>query len=151
MHARIENNQIVEYPIYDLPSILNTPIVGDLTLQENLPSDIVYVQLEDRPFYDITSQRLEYGAPYLLNGKWYGPWITVNLTEEEKIGEYNLHAGIQRQNRNVLLLNSDWTQVADSPVNKQAWALYRQALRDVTAQPGFPFNIVWPKESDFGL
>jgi hypothetical protein len=35
-----------------------------------------------------------------------------------------------RDHRNALLKESDWTQVADSPVDKQAWAEYRQQLRD---------------------
>jgi hypothetical protein len=43
-----------------------------------------------------------------------------------------------------LLVASDWTQLPDVPLaTKEAWATYRQALRDVTDQPD-PFNIVWP-------
>jgi hypothetical protein len=49
-----------------------------------------------------------------------------------------------RAQRNVLLQQSDWTQVADAPVDQQAWATYRQALRDITAQAGFPETINWP-------
>ena len=51
-----------------------------------------------------------------------------------------------RAGRNKLLSESDWTQVADAPVDKQAWAIYRQALRDVPAQPGFPWDIIWPTQ-----
>jgi hypothetical protein len=46
--------------------------------------------------------------------------------------------------RNRLLTASDWTQVADAPVDQAAWAAYRQALRDVPSQPGFPATIDWP-------
>lgn len=35
--------------------------------------------------------------------------------------------------------------VADAPVDQAAWAVYRQALRDVPQQEGFPENIVWPE------
>ena len=35
--------------------------------------------------------------------------------------------------RNVQLARTDWTQVADAPVNAEAWATYRQALRDLPA------------------
>ena len=49
-----------------------------------------------------------------------------------------------RQERNTKLSESDWTQVADSPVDKAVWATYRQALRDVTTQTGFPWTITWP-------
>ncbi len=38
--------------------------------------------------------------------------------------------------RNAQLAASDWTQVADAPVDKSAWATYRQALRDLPAQGG---------------
>lgn len=49
-----------------------------------------------------------------------------------------------RTKRNALLAASDWTQVADAPVDQPAWATYRQALRDITAQEGFPTDIDWP-------
>ena len=49
-----------------------------------------------------------------------------------------------RAKRDRLLLASDWTQFPDVPLTtKEAWAVYRQALRDVTLQQD-PFNIVWP-------
>jgi hypothetical protein len=51
-----------------------------------------------------------------------------------------------RSARNQLLKDSDWTQIADVPVNKDAWAIYRQELRDITTQKGFPFTIVWPTQ-----
>ena len=53
-----------------------------------------------------------------------------------------------RMQRNALLAASDWTQVGDTPdkVDKTAWRVYRQALRDITEQDGWPFNIQWPKE-----
>lgn len=49
-----------------------------------------------------------------------------------------------RDRRGVLLVASDWTQVADATVDQAAWAAYRQALRDVPQQAGFPENVVWP-------
>jgi hypothetical protein len=49
-----------------------------------------------------------------------------------------------RAKRNSLLAQSDWTQVADAPVDQAAWATYRQALRDITEQEGFPETINWP-------
>jgi hypothetical protein len=49
-----------------------------------------------------------------------------------------------RADRTKRLADSDWTQLADAPVDQAAWAAYRQALRDVTAQAGFPWAIDWP-------
>lgn len=51
-----------------------------------------------------------------------------------------------RERRDQKLLESDWTQLPDVPLEtKNAWATYRQALRDVTQQTD-PFNIVWPEK-----
>jgi hypothetical protein len=55
-----------------------------------------------------------------------------------------LLAADARAIRNQLLTASDWTQVADAPVDRAAWATYRQALRDITNQTGFPETIDWP-------
>ena len=49
-----------------------------------------------------------------------------------------------RSKRDLLLSQSDWTQVAGAPVDQAAWATYRQALRDIPAQEGFPREVVWP-------
>jgi hypothetical protein len=46
--------------------------------------------------------------------------------------------------RNAQLINSDWTQVEDSPVNKAAWATYRQALRDLPSQGGQAEAAIFP-------
>ena len=51
-----------------------------------------------------------------------------------------------RVERDQLLLVSDWTQVLDAPVDQAAWATYRQALRDVPEQEGFPSEIAWPTQ-----
>jgi hypothetical protein len=50
-----------------------------------------------------------------------------------------------RLERDNLLAETDWTQAADVPqTTKDKWALYRQALRDVPAQLGFPSDVIWP-------
>jgi hypothetical protein len=63
--------------------------------------------------------------------------------------KYMVNAEAKRvvEQRDQLLVDSDWTQFTDSPLDaeqKAAWATYRQALRDVTAQEGFPTSITWP-------
>lgn len=49
-----------------------------------------------------------------------------------------------KSQRNALLAACDWTQVPDAPVDSAAWAIYRQALRDIPDQPGFPLEVIWP-------
>lgn len=53
-----------------------------------------------------------------------------------------------RAQRNALLAACDWTQVADAPVDQTLWAIYRQELRDVPAQEGFPANVIWPTQPE---
>lgn len=50
---------------------------------------------------------------------------------------------VVRAERNKLLSDCDWTQLPDAPVDAAEWAVYRQALRDVTNQTN-PDNIEWP-------
>jgi hypothetical protein len=99
-----------------------------------------------------------------VDGKWYtkhilGPVFTdrpatdteAAKTAAEQEAEYKAAKDAEqsksvRASRNTLLTDSDWTQVADSPVDQAAWATYRQALRDITAQEGFPWDIEWPEQ-----
>lgn len=49
-----------------------------------------------------------------------------------------------RMKRNEMLLDTDWMVLPDSPHDTPAVREYRQSLRDVTAQSGFPYEITWP-------
>lgn len=54
-----------------------------------------------------------------------------------------------RSQRDSLLAATDWTQAADVPqAIKDMWSPYRQALRDVPQQAGFPENVVWPTQPE---
>ena len=103
----------------------------------------------------------QYGFSYRngveqIEGKWYtkysvGPVFQDDAegTAADKMAAYKAmkdaeHAKAVRDQRNDKLKDCDWTQLADSPVNKATWATYRQALRDLTKQSGFPWTIDWP-------
>lgn len=45
-----------------------------------------------------------------------------------------------RERRDTLLARTDWKVLPDSPYNTEALRTYRQALRDLSLQPGFPWN-----------
>lgn len=49
-----------------------------------------------------------------------------------------------RSRRNNLLALSDYTQMADWPGDKEAWATYRQALRDLPQTYTNAADVVWP-------
>jgi hypothetical protein len=60
-------------------------------------------------------------------------------------------AAIVRGERARRLRFSDWTQMADittTSASRNAWRAYRQALRDITEQPGFPHEVTWPTPPD---
>jgi len=67
---------------------------------------------------------------------------TAEQIEAERLEQLSAQA---RSQRDALLSKSDWTQVSDAPVDQSAWAEYRQALRDVPQQAGFPTEITWPQ------
>lgn len=69
---------------------------------------------------------------------------TIRPFTPEEIAALSPTADEIRAQRNALLAACDWTQVADAPVDQAAWAVYRQELRDIPDQPGFPADVVWP-------
>jgi len=79
-----------------------------------------------------------------IDGKWYTKYSVANMDDEAKTAKDAEQAKSVRTTRDEKLKDSDWTQVADAPVNKETWATYRQALRDITKQVGFPWDIEWP-------
>lgn len=83
----------------------------------------------------------------VITNAFTGEVTQRDLTEDE-IAALQLTAAElaaqARAKRNYLLDLSDWTQTLDAPVDQVAWAAYRQALRDITAQASFPQNINWP-------
>jgi hypothetical protein len=94
-----------------------------------------------------------------IDGKWYtkytlGPIFTDGETtavEQEvvyKAAKDAEQAKSVRTTRDEKLKDSDWTQIADAPVDKEIWATYRQALRDVPTQSGFPWEVTWPTQGE---
>lgn len=74
---------------------------------------------------------------------------TIRPYTAEEIAALAVSAAISvRSVRNSLLAESDWTQVSDSTADKPAWATYRQELRDITEQAGFPHSVTWPTKPE---
>jgi hypothetical protein len=95
--------------------------------------------------HDSKTQKLVPAAPHLHDGMCCIVDVEP-LTQEELDQRTTTQWQVIRSGRNQMLKDTDWTQVADSPVDKAAWALYRQALRNITQQPD-PFNITWPEQN----
>lgn len=80
----------------------------------------------------------------IKNNNFSGPILNFNpIIEDNTISL----ARTIREQRNYLLSKTDWTQLPDVPPGTKAkWSVYRQKLRDITNQIGFPKNIIWPEE-----
>ena len=73
-----------------------------------------------------------------------GTVVWENVLTPTEIYEYDSNE--IRQKRNKLLQETDWTQLPDVPViTQQKYLNYRQSLREVTEQPGFPNTVTWPE------
>ena len=87
-----------------------------------------------------------------IDGKWYTKYVLgpVFANAEDEAAYRTAKDAEQAKNvrtsRNDLLAKCDWTQIADSTADKTVWATYRQALRNVTVQDSFPWNVTWPTE-----
>jgi hypothetical protein len=81
-----------------------------------------------------------------IDGKWYTKYSVADMDDEAKTAKDAEQAKSVRTTRDEKLKDSDWSQVADAPVDKTVWATYRQALRDVPTQSGFPWEVTWPTQ-----
>ena len=97
-----------------------------------------------------------------VDGKWFTKFIvgpvftdtkdedgkTVTAAANEAAYKANVdarQAATVRTDRDRKLAECDWTQTNDSPVKDESkWTTYRQALRDVPTQSGFPHTVTWP-------
>jgi hypothetical protein len=97
------------------------------------------------PEYNPANQNLNQLNPALVHGQWLQTWQVTAASAEEIAERLQDKEAEVRQQRNELLSACDWTQLPDSPADHEAWAAYRQELRDVTAQAGFPWDVTWPE------
>ena len=98
------------------------------------------------------------GVEQDAEGRWFTKYVlgpiftdTPEATAAEQEAAYKAMKDAEqatnvRRTRTEKLKDCDWTQLADSPVDKAVWATYRQALRDVPTQAGFPWTVDWPEQ-----
>ena len=151
MYALIVQNSVSQYP-YSIKSLKTA--YPNVSFPKDLSSDIlnvhnVYlVQKTDRPAVTYEQNAVEVN-PVLENGEWVQKW-NVEVSSSDEISSRISHETVAvRSQRDDRLKNSDWTQMPDSPLSdasKALWATYRQSLRDMTNQSGFPFSVTYPDE-----
>lgn len=150
MYALTENNEITKCPIG----------IGDLKQNNKGTSfparfedfdyteyGVVLVGETELPNYNPDTERVVELTPVKVNGTWKQKWKVEALSAEEKQQILDGKAAGIRSERDRRLDETDWTQFNDSPLSEEsklAWQVYRQELRDITTQEGFPHNVVWP-------
>ena len=155
MYAEVKNGVVITFP-YDYDTLCQKnpytkfaqtdALLMYVGTEDNLAgNELVQVVDTDAPAFDRQTQKIvKDSSPTLANNVWTLGWSTQSLTQEEQSAKNADQAQTVRSQRTQLLKDSDWTQIADSTADKTAWATYRQALRDIPAQSGFPWTITWP-------
>lgn len=133
-----DKDNVIQYPYsfgnlrMDFPNISFPEDANEGTINY---LGVYRVQQTERPVYDDTVNEL-IDAVELVNEKWVQKWIIGNLNEE-------LATMNARRKRQMLLSETDWMALSDNVLTED-WAAYRQALREVPQQTGFPFEVIWP-------
>lgn len=150
MYAKINNGVVEIYPytIGDLrkdnPNTSFPKQIPDSVLEE---FGIVAIQQVQPPTVSHT-QTWQETTPVLDGGVWKQAYSVSNASQADIAARIEEKSKEVRKDRDTRLSDTDWTQVADAPVDKAAWATYRQALRDVPEQAGFPYDITWPSKPE---
>lgn len=153
MYVKITNGTVDTYP-YN---------IGELRRdnpQTSFPKTIPTEMLEEYGVFAVATASMpdvdfrtkivsKASQPTLVDGAWVIGWTTSDKSADE-IAEYDINMASQnRDKRNALLGQSDWTQMNDSPLTnevKTLWATYRQELRGITDLDSWP-NLTeedWP-------
>jgi hypothetical protein len=131
--------------IYTIYSEINGQIIR-IVQTDNIES-----QLQDGESYldgsiDDSAYYIQNGVPVAIPPK-PDQYSVFDYTTKQWVQNANMAIASVSQKRQKLLYLSDWTQIPNNPLTtaqQEAWATYRQELRDIPQQSGYPFNVVWP-------
>ena len=137
MYAKISDGVVEQYPhtIGDLrrenPRTSFPETVSDGILRDY---GLVTVQKTPQPNFDPITHCVRETTPLQQAGTWMQQWTTEPYPDA---------ADRIRGHRNHLLAETDYMALSDTTLTPE-WATYRQALRDITEQQGFPLSVSWP-------
>lgn len=134
----------MNYTIYSTITgqILRNIATPDISIQIGDDEDYIDGTINDTEYYIEQGQAV---AIPLKPGEYY----VFNYTTKQWQQNPQIAIGQVTARRQKLLQQSDWTELPTVIAQRtEQWSLdwqqYRQALRDITAQPGYPTNIMWP-------
>lgn len=153
MYAKITNGQVDQFP-YTVGQLRrdnpNTSFPKNISDEMLAKFNVLKVNSVPVPDIDERTQRVEQSnQPHQEAGQWFFGWTVINKTQAELNADLAGKEAQVRADRNSRIAATDWTQGKDIPDNiSSAWATYRQALRDVPSQAGFPWDIQWPTQPE---
>jgi hypothetical protein len=128
------NNSVVEGALNGTDSWVKTVTTLPTNWQNSYYKNNEFKQLPEKPSnYHIWNLETE---------QWQEPENYQQLL-------FNEAASKVKQERQRLLATTDWTDTVSASTrleNYNEWQSYRQALRDITTQEGYPFNVIWPTQ-----
>ncbi len=135
---QMEPNPSGAYPPIQESNMSAVP-PGMVLVPEDLDTSGFYVA---KGFVTLTIQN-QTVTGYTVNQEALDAWVAEHPDPDpaEALAEE------MRAQRDKLLADTDWTQVLDAPIDaatREAYRTYRQALRDVPEQAGFPVDVIWP-------
>tara|TARA_R100000234_G_scaffold115772_1_gene92087 strand:+ start:308 stop:784 length:477 start_codon:yes stop_codon:yes gene_type:complete len=156
MYAKIKDGSVEKYPysITDLkqdnpnvsfPKVLDSTVLNSFGMYE--------VVTDSKPTYNIVTQVInKKSTPELVSEVWTLKWEIKDKSQEE-IDEIKAREQEDiRFERTSILMNCDWTIIADAPLSTDMvakWKTYRQELRDITKQASFNNDqpsVTWPNQ-----
>jgi paraquat-inducible protein B len=143
-YAKIENGNVTSYPLSEGDIRNLFPNTSFPTNNFQTPDGFVLVEATATPSINF-NQKITEASPQLVDGKFQQVWNVVTLSSQELTQKTSEREITIRAIRNKLLMDSDWSQYKDIPESVSTpWATYRQALRDITNQSGFPIDVTFP-------
>jgi len=151
MFVKVTNGQIDQYPYTvgdlrrDNPNTSFPKVIPDGVLAD---FGVFPVGYDAAPAYDPMTHRLEHSSvPVLKDGSWMLTKTVVALTAEQIADRDAAKAAEVRKERDRKLAETDWMALSDVTMSAEM-TTYRQALRDITAQSGFPHSVTWPTKPE---
>lgn len=149
-YAKIIDGVVLQYP-YDMSDLRqdnpNTSFPRSMTAEQYAEWNMVAVVVDPKPSYDPIYKEISTTGPSLVDGVWTQGWEILDRDVDDITESIEDKKTEVRAQRTRLLEETDFYGFSDVTMTSEM-STYRQALRDVPSQEGFPTTIVWPTKPE---
>jgi hypothetical protein len=151
MYLKLSNEVIEKYP-YSIGELRRD---NPQTSFPKNPSDQLLAEWQVFPVTPTPQPQVDHTKnvaevdPVKTGDTWVQTWQVTDASQEEIAQRTQDQASNVRYERDQKLTECDWLVIKAYETNSNipaVWELYRQALRDIPQQAGFPFDITWPAQ-----